>query len=771
MTTPTVNSNEILSAQDKSNLSRETIMQWYRAKKHEKLTLLRDEIVSLSSEKREELKARIIENTKKELALQKKELTPSQRLEKAKEFADTLFRFALTKQDLSELAKKYEVQSKGVSAEKLYEAWLENKEFVVKDESPRYLAMIQLNKSLIRKEAFLLLGLIEKYWDKEEAMKVYKSCWNQETFSLQPMWKFFSKDKAASTLGFYYGERQIRVYKGGPLVDPLFSKKNIFHQIFPSKSYSTFTIKGWWTVDEDEEENNNIKGDSYAPVKYLGAAKKKLQGGGYGDEYSGSQFLYQSIDHIKNEYRTSKDSGISESSEKELLENIAGFQREIDSATASKTRDAIFEWFKKQPKNEWISPSQEVVNLLTIMYGEGVGSYMYRYAPDEKKIYILPIKDSKVVEKYFGGYIEIKNDKLGNWTGHGSEKTKEMMIEYISSMDEKDVNKELVDSRLKGEDQGTVESSAKLGRTAGMVATLEGVPANVEYNNLERGYLEIVEKKLKAEFIAKKIPEAKAAELASLRVKSMREAINNLIENDDLIKEAIEADEKVKLEITIDSKDEIKIVLSDVDVKKKLLKAREDAEEAETSISSIEGGTYKKLEEKVEKYFGPAAPFVMWFLEKTFKVKDSIGKFISGQGSPFIGAILGALGIKSAKETIGSKKMTQAKFDKLIHPDRKSVDVKSKMIFEEDVKLKGFQVNIPEGNGIVLERSMPINLKGKGKFTAHPEENKKGSSVGALLSRIGGAKYQYKDSEIIIENGTTIPNGTIIPKGAKIKRC
>lgn len=763
MTTPEL--KEKLSAQDKSNLSRETILAWYRAKRHEKLKMLREEIVSLSAEKREELKAKIIENTKKELALHKKELTPVQRQEKAKEFAETLFKFALTRQDLSELAKKYEEQSKHTGAENLYKAWLESKEFSPKKESPRYLAMMHLNKSLVRKEAFLLLGLIEKYWDRDEAMKVYESCWNKDVFSLQPLWKFFTKEKAGSMLGFYYGSRDIRIYKGGFWVDYSITHKYIFSH-WKSRTYNTFTITGWWTVDDDEEEVNNIKGDSYAPVKYLGTAKKKLQGGGYGDEYSGEQFLYKSLEHINREFASSADSGV-EGEKVKIGKDINDFKKEIDGASSGKAREAILKWFKDQPKNEWVQPSQETLNLLAIMYGEGVGNYMYRYVPEKNKIYILPLKKAKVEDKHFGGYIEIKNESLGRiWHSLDAENTKKLMIEYIGTIDSKAVEREITDRKLR-EDGSSIDSPAQLKRTAGMVAGLEGIPSTVEYNELEKGYLELIEKKIKAELIGKKVPESKAAEIASLRVKQMREKIKNLIEEDELIKEAIDEDEKVKLEIKVDGNDEIKVSIHESGIRKKLLEAREKAEEAETSISSVEGGTYKKLEEKVEKYFGPAAPFIMWFLEKTFKIKESIGKFISGTGGPFMGAFLSAIGIKSAKETVGSRKMTQDKFNKLLRSDRKSVEIKSKMIFDEDVKLKNLQLTIPEGNGIFLERSMPVYLKGKGKFTAHPEEKKKGWSV---FSRLGGGKYQYKDSEIVIEDGVTIPRGTIIPKGAKIKR-
>lgn len=768
-----IKSKEKLSAHDKSIISRETILKWYRAKKLEKLRLLRKEIVSLSATKREVLKKKIIENTKKELARYKKNLTPAQRQAKAKEFADALFQFALSKKNLADLAKKYESQSKEAGSEKLYEYWLENnknKEFSVANESPRYLAMIHLKKSLIRKEAFLLLGLIEKNWDKEEAMHIYKSCWDKDVFSLQPLWKFFSKEKAASILGFYYGTRKIRIYKGGFWVDNSISHKLLWRH-WTSRTYKTFTVTGWWTVDEDEKQKNNIKGDSYAPVKYLGKAKKELQGGGYGDEYTGSQFLYKSLAHIRKEYRISKDSGLIPEDEKKVLKDLAGLEKEINSLSTSRARRNILTWFKKQPKNIWVAPSKEIVNLLSFVYGEGTGNYLYRYVPGKKRIYILPLQGADVKEKYFGGYLVIKNGRLGKmWHAQDREKTKKMMIEYIRTMSAKDINREIVDSRLKNENTEDISHSTKLKRTAGMVATLAGVPKYAYYHEMDKRYFDALEKKLKASLVKRKLPKARAEELARIRVRYMKDKINDLIGNDEILQEAIEDNDRVKLEIVVDSKDDVKVLLADNNIRRKLLGLRKKLEDAETSIGSVKNRAYRKLEERVEKMFGSAAPVVMWILDKFFKVKKSIGKFFAGKGSPVAGIVLGALGVKASRETIGSRKMNQSRFDKLLKSTRRLYRIKRKLYFDEDVKLKGKQIIISKGKGIILGKSMPLHVKGKGKFRAYPPKKKKGISLRALVGRIGRAKYMYKGSKIIIESGTVIPKGTIIPKGAKIKR-
>ena len=446
-----MNTVEKLTPYDKRILSRETILRWYRAKRLEKLKLLRDEIISLSEAKRQALKAKIIENTKRELAIYKKGLTPAQRYAKAKEFADSLFKFALLKKDLTKLAEKYSAKS----ADSLYEAWLENNKdghLSAIKESPRYLAYTHLRKSLIRKEAFLLLGIIEKNWGRDKAIEIYDSCWEKDVFSLIPMWKFFTKERAGSRLGFYYGTRKIRIYKGG-----FWRKASVVHHIVSAFSdypnFRTYTITGWWTVDEDEKQKNRMEADTVLTDKYIGKAKKRLQGEGFGDEYTGSEFLYKSLNHIKNEFRSSNnDSGLTTDEEKKVLDDLLGLKKEINGLYGKKARREILAWFQKQTKNVWLQPSREIINRLSFVYGLGTGNYLYRYVPDQKKIYILPIQGVFVEDKFFGGYIDIKNGELGKtWYATDRKNTKEMMRRYIETMSAKERRRELIDIRLRNE--------------------------------------------------------------------------------------------------------------------------------------------------------------------------------------------------------------------------------------------------------------------------------------------------------------------------------
>jgi len=764
MTTVTSTSAETLSAHDKSILSRATILRWYRAKKLEKLRMLKNEIARLSSAKRKVLRSRIIANTKLELAQYKKHLTPAQRQLRAETFVNDLFKVARTGKSFEKFVKKYETIGKSSEASKLYEYWLGNDQPVV-GESTRYLVMLDFKKSFIKKEAFLLLGLIEKYWSKEDALRVYKSCWGEGVFSLQPMWKFFSKKKAGSKLGFYYGTRKIRIYKGGYIVNETIGR------IWKSRMYKTFPVTGWWTVDEDETENNNIKGDTYAPIKYLARAKKELQGAGYGDEYTGSQFLHKSLSKIRQEYRTGNDSGLNRDEEQVVLKSLSGLKREFESLSNIKVKRKILNWFKKQPKNAWLSPSQDIINLLSFVYGAGTGNYIYRYAPDKKLIYILPLQKAHVEAKYFGGYLKVKNGMVGKtWNAGDVTSTKKFMISYIKAMDEKDIKKEIIDNRLRQENSEDISYDVKLARTTGMVAVLSGVPKYVYYHELSNKYFDLIEKKLKTLLIKRKLPKARAEELARIRVNYMRNNINHIIDGDELLHNAIDEHDKVKLSIAIDDKDKVEISLAENSWKKKWLKARRKLEDAEVSLGSVKASAYEKLEKRVEKLFGPAAPFAMWILNEFFKVKDSISKLFSGKTSPFAGLISGFLGISFSKELIGSRKINQARFDKLLKSKRRLYRAKRKLFFNEDVKLKGKKIIIPQGKGILLGKSMPLYLKGKGKFRAYPSKKQTDISLKTIFGRVGKGNYMYKDSKIIIENGTVIPKGTIIPKGARIKR-
>ncbi|MCD6109481.1 hypothetical protein J7J83_01870, partial [bacterium] len=436
---------ERLSAHDRSIISKDILLRWYRAKRTEKLQLLRDEIIKLSATKREVLKKKIVENTKRELAAYRKELTPRQREMKAKQFADELFRTAIARKSLQEFARKYELRSKSPKSKVLYKHWLENgKTHSVLKESPRYLVTLDLNNSSVRKEAFLLLGIIEKHWSRDEAMRVYKACWDKYVFSLQPMWEFFSKEKAGSELGFYYGTRKILVkpdFGWGTYIDP----RQWGELLKPGSPKREYTITGWWTVDENEKNVNK-----YTKIKTI--KKRILKMDFIGDEYTGSKFLYKSISHIRREYRTSTDSGLTKDEEKAVLAELDKYKAELESLSKSKVREKVFNWFIKQPRNVWLSPSQKIVNLLSFLYGYGTGNYLYRYVPDKKRIYIIPLQGANIPRKYFGGYLTVKSGRVGKkWKNLDSAETKDLMISYIKTMKEKDIDKEIIDSRLENE--------------------------------------------------------------------------------------------------------------------------------------------------------------------------------------------------------------------------------------------------------------------------------------------------------------------------------
>jgi len=78
-----------LTQSEQERLSRATLLRWLEAKKYEKLKGLQEQLIELAISERDELREKIIKNTKKELATQK-ELTRAQKQERAEKFADAL---------------------------------------------------------------------------------------------------------------------------------------------------------------------------------------------------------------------------------------------------------------------------------------------------------------------------------------------------------------------------------------------------------------------------------------------------------------------------------------------------------------------------------------------------------------------------------------------------------------------------------------------------------------------------------------------------------
>ena len=98
-----------LTESEEEKISRSLIIRWYMAKKFEKLKALQNKIIEASYSEREEIKERIIKNTKEELS-KHKDLTKEEVERRSKQLADEVINVAEGRADMSLVAKRYAVQ-------------------------------------------------------------------------------------------------------------------------------------------------------------------------------------------------------------------------------------------------------------------------------------------------------------------------------------------------------------------------------------------------------------------------------------------------------------------------------------------------------------------------------------------------------------------------------------------------------------------------------------------------------------------------------------
>lgn len=96
-----------LTKKEKSKLSRERILNWYRRKKYEKLKGLQAALIEATYSEREEIKKTIVENTKAELA-KHKEIVAEERNKRAERFAEEIVGVAEGIGNIDIVIRKYE---------------------------------------------------------------------------------------------------------------------------------------------------------------------------------------------------------------------------------------------------------------------------------------------------------------------------------------------------------------------------------------------------------------------------------------------------------------------------------------------------------------------------------------------------------------------------------------------------------------------------------------------------------------------------------------
>lgn len=799
-----------ITPQERAKLSKETLMHWYVKENNVKLKALRKEIGEAlktgAKSKIEKLKAVIISNTKEELKKQKG-LTEAQRNTKAKAFAEKFIKYAKENKNFGDVffTSRFEpgaesVKKSGDKKAELLNQWVNNNpkgdvEFIQDD--PKYLALKEIHNQEDRSRAFILLGLIEKFHGgKEVAMKLYKKARKGNKIDLDVLREQFSKEKANSTVGFYYGTRKIvwnydawtTEYKMRKRIDKVGFKNEhtTDKKVSFARNAKLVHVKGWWSWDYDEDNKNYINGGYYVEKDFL----KKLRGPGYGDEWMGKDIntalTGKRNNLLKELYRADqnvsagkRDSGLSRDKEGEVRQALVDLMKVPGNVYESTAKTKVLLWFKKH-SNEWATLDKNIHGLMQFLFGQGVGLFKYRYVREKKKIFFIRIQDAPIDSSWgIGGEIDIKDGKIvRKWHSYGMEETKEMLKEeIIDDMSDKDIKKEIATNKVNAKEGTRLE---KLNATDRIVYKLKKkLPKNVEYNRLKEGYIDKLEKRLKAYLLKHgyKNKEELAGELATIRAEHVQKGVIKFIEDDSVLNKAIEDNDKEKLTISIDTNDELKVDLFD---KKKLSKlknwAKQKAEGAKTTAGDIAESTMARFEKKLEKWLKPfglgfLAPVAVWVLDKVFKIGDVFKKMARGGTSLFGGLLTSVLGVKVLKDRLKSKKITEEIIEKLPPKKKQFYKFDKKMYFAENVQLKGKKIVIPSGKGIKPGKEFDVNVKGvRDKITIKPIEEKKG-----LLGRIFGSrrkeKYRLQESEIIISKGTTIPKGTVIPKGAKIYKA
>lgn len=629
---------EKLTPYEKAHISRQMILKWHRAKRKEKLLGIQQELrEAYKAGKSAELAAlrkSIIENTKRDLKRLKK-MSDKEAEKKATEFADQFIKVAKGEVDIESILKKQaEVVSDIENTGTILDGWIKEKGEVINQDF-KYLALNKLGAETIEgQEAFILLGLIERYWGKKEVKKQYEKLIS--TKKLKNLRSFFNRDNTEGKIGFYYGERKVRWDpKGYEDWDEIVASipDDVRHKHDYGYQEEFLWIKGWWAHDIDDNIPTHTSGGADFPINqgvgvvpYLDdvAARfddvlKVLKGSGYGDEWLGKNLL-SAVPGIHKELKSKPtgdvDSGLGTAAKEQELLTL--FKKLTKRAEVRKSiiRNELYLWFRKHTANKWVSLDEEKSNWMALLFGGRHGIYRYRYVHDQKKIYWLKMSNAKLESgEHEAGYITIKDKKIHELKNFKSSEYKQKLQEEIlGKMTSKELQKESVTQRVKHKTVLTVAES--LAATKGLCVKLRTVSRNAttSYEELDTqdGYLDKLETALVGH-LKKKFSNAKAEELAVIRREYVYEEINKALK-DKL--EYLKENPEEKIVININSKDKVRVKLKNRRAFTKFLTESEDfVEDTVTSAKDMVKSAWEKFEKKV------GSPIIAWVLDKVLGIR------------------------------------------------------------------------------------------------------------------------------------------------------
>jgi len=606
----------------------------------------------------------------------------------------------------------------------LLKRWQENDpkgKIEVVEDDPKMVVFSDIKDPLRAKEAYLLMSLIENFWPDEggihKAMNLYKEAKGSRKkasdIDFTPFENFFRKQpgvpapagSSAERLGFYF-----------------WKEKN-----------------AWYDYDKD--------GD---------------------DESSGNTYLVKSIDYFKKEFADAKnkDSGLTVDDEKKVTDFLDANKKEADKYSDDKYKEkgkTSAKWFQTNAIGKWTSLDAATAKSMNVLFGAGVGKYLYRYMPDQKKIYFIKLQSATAnSNEGISGYIDVKEEGLGEWKWHTD--IKELEKQLLDSMSAEQVSQELLNEKTKAGE--TVKEDEAIAATRKMLVAVHGIQ-KPNYSKLGSDYVNEIEKQLKEKLIKENgYDSAKAESVARISVTDLKRRVEKKISEDPALKKATSEGDPA-LEISLDNNADPKVDFADPKVKEDakglLAKAKEEAEGADID---------KLVDQKTEDITKKLGP--LGFILKLFKIdiKSDVAEFFkTGKKSLFLTIAGGISGVEIGRRIFKGKAIeTPEDFEKLAK-DNGGV-LKSDHEFKKDFLITGYKITIPKGKGIKPGKTFTAN-----GMEIKKEEDKKDSGKPkfdfmSFFSSKSSSKDKFilEDKEIIITQLDKIPEGTVIPKDAKIEK-
>lgn len=600
----------------------------------------------------------------------------------------------------------------------LFKMWQENDpkgKIEVVEDDPKMVVFSDIKDPTRAKEAYLLMSLIENFWPDEgginKAMTLYKEAKGSRKkandIDFTPFEHFFRKGEHSGSsterLGFYFWKEKNK----------------------------------WYTYDKDPKSDDEPMGDTY---------------------------LLKCIDNIGKEFADpkNKDSGLAEEDEKKVLEFLKKSKQEGDKYNDEKYKGKgkeIVKWFQSKATDKWASLDKDTARVMNVLFGAGVGKYLYRYSPDQKKIYFIKLQSASVdSSEGVSGYIDVKEEGLGEWKWHTD--VNELKKQLLDSMGADKVGQELLDEKTKAGE--AVKEDEAIEATKKLLVEVHGIQ-KPNYSKLGSDYVNEIEKKLKEKLKEKGYDEAKAENVARISATELKRKVEKKINDSPELKKATSESDPA-LEISLDNNAEPNVNFADVkeknDWKDKLAKAKEESEG-----SALDKIIDQKTED-ITKKLGP-----LGFILKFFKIdikSDVTEYFKTGKKSIFL-SIAGAIsGVEIGRRVFAGKGIDKPEDLKKLAEENGGV-LKADHEFKKDVTISGYKITIPKGKGIKPGK----DFKASGVEIKTEEEKKAEKpkfSFLSLFSSKSKKEFVMEDTEIVIAPGDTVPEKTVIPKEAKIEK-